>query len=158
MKKRKSTRETENMVQTALWLPRDVHDSLKKAGGRRGLGEKIRGLIKEAMDAADAARSPDEKTDDLLHQIKDIAGDLSREEPLWANRAAFEVFKAAVNGLLDGHQPRTEATPEAWAKLKAIYGDDRPEVVGRIVARHAMYAYARERYGAAALEKLKGAK
>jgi len=26
MKKRKSTRETKNMIQTALWLPRDVHE------------------------------------------------------------------------------------------------------------------------------------
>src|SRR5262249_26546785 len=100
-------------------------------------------------------QSPDEITDELVHQIKDIAGDLSHEEPLWANRAAFEVFKVAVNALLDSHQPRTEASPEAWTKLKAIYGDDRPEVIGRIIGRHAIYAYGRERYGAAFLEKLK---
>ena len=42
MRKRKSTRETKNMIQTALWLPRDMHEQLKKAGGERGLGEEIR--------------------------------------------------------------------------------------------------------------------
>ena len=143
------------MIQTALWLPRDMHERLKKAGGQRGMGEEIRALLEQAMQEADAARSPDEITDEVLHQIKDIAGNLSHDGPLWANRAAFEVFKVAVNGLLDGHQPPTEATPEAWAKLKAIYGDDRPEVIGRILARHTVYAYARERDGAGFPEKLK---
>ena len=41
MQKRKSTGETKNMVQTALWLPREMHEALKKAGGERGLGEEI---------------------------------------------------------------------------------------------------------------------
>ena len=42
MRKQKSTRETKNMIQTALWLPRDMHERLKEAGGERGLGEEIR--------------------------------------------------------------------------------------------------------------------
>jgi hypothetical protein len=147
---------TESMVQTALWLPRDMHERLKKAGGRRGMGEEIRVLLEQAMDAADAAQSPDEITDELLHQIKDIARDLSHDEPLWASRDAFEAFKVAINVLLEGHQPRAGATPEVAAKLKAIYGDERPEVIGRILARRTMYAYDRERYGAALIEKLKG--
>jgi hypothetical protein len=158
MKKRKSTRETENMIQTALWLPRDVHEQLRKESGKRGMGEKIRGLIAEAMDAADAARSPDEITNDLLDQIKEIARDLSLGAPLWANRYAFEAFKAAINALLEGHQTPIDANPEASEakdKLKAIYGDERPEVIGRILARRAMYAYDRDRYGTAILEKLK---
>lgn len=158
MRKQKSTRETENMIQTALWLPRDVHVRLKKEGGRRGLGEEIRRLIGEAMDAADVARSPDEITEELVQQIKDIARDLSHDEPLWTNRDAFDAFKVAVNVLLDSHQPTGEAKSEAGAKLKAIYGDESPEVIGRILARHAMYAYSRERYGAAVLDKLKGRK
>lgn len=158
MKKRKSTRETENMIQTALWLPRDVHERLKKEGGRRGLGEEIRRLIEQAMDAADAVRSPDEITDELLHQIKDIARDLSHDEPLWANRDAFDAFKVALNVLLESHQPTGDAKPGAGEKLKAIYGDETPEVIGRILARRTMYAYDRERYGAAIVDKLKGRK
>jgi len=148
MKKRKSTRETQNMVQTALWLPRDVHERLKKEGGERGLGEEIRRLIGEAMDE----RSPDEITDELLDQIKDIARDLSIDGPLWTNRDAFEAFRAAIIVLLESHQPPSDANREAAAKLKAAYGDEKPEVIGRILARRAIYAYGRERYGAAFLE------
>jgi hypothetical protein len=113
------------------------------------------------MDAADAARSPDETTNDLLDQIKDIARDLSLDAPLWANRYAFEAFKAAINALVEGHQPPMDADPEASeakAKLKAIYGDERPEVIGRILARRVMYAHDRERYGVAILAKLKESK
>jgi hypothetical protein len=155
MKKRKSTRETQNMVQTAIWLPRDVHERLKKEGGERGLGEEIRRLIGEALDAADVKRAPDEITDELLDQIKDIARDLSIDAPLWTNRDAFEAFRAAIIVLLENYQPPSDAAPEAAAKLKAAYGDEKPEVIGRILARRAIYAYGRERYGAALLQKLK---
>ena len=33
------------MIQAALWLPREMHEQLKKAGGERGLGEEIRSRI-----------------------------------------------------------------------------------------------------------------
>jgi hypothetical protein len=107
------------------------------------------------MEAADAKRSPDEITDELLDQIKDIARDLSLDAPLWTNRDAFEAFRAAIIVLLESHQPPSDADPDAAAKLKAAYGDEKPEVIGRILARRAIYAYGRERYGAAFLEKLK---
>ena len=51
MKKRKSTRETKNMIQTALWLPLDMHEKLKKAGGERGLGDEIRRRLQVSFDA-----------------------------------------------------------------------------------------------------------
>ena len=156
MKKRKSTRETKNMIQTALWLPRDLHEQLKKAGGERGLGDEIRRLIQEAMDAADAAQTPDETTNELLSMISEIAQGLSRDEPWFSNRFAFDVFKAAINELLLNHQPSGDAGSETGTKLKAIYGDEKPETIGRIIARHAMYAFDRERYGQAILDKLKG--
>ena len=151
MKKEKD----DEMIQSAVRLPRNLHERLKKAGGRRGMGEEIRRLIQEALDAADAERSPDEITHELLDQIKDIARDLSIDAPLWNNRDAFEAFRAAIIVLLESHQPPSDANPEAVAKLKAAYGDEKPEVLGRILARRAIYAYGRERYGAAFLEKLK---
>ena len=118
MKKRKSTRETQNMVQTALWLPRDMHERLKKAGGRRGMGEEIRVLLEQAMDAADAAQSPDEITDELLALIKDIADHLLEKEGWHADRFAFDVFKAAINTLLSSRQPSGDAKPETKAKFQ----------------------------------------
>lgn len=154
MRKRKPTRETKNMVQTALWLPRDTHEKLKKEGGERGLGEEIRRLIHEAMEAADAARAPDENTHELLDLIKEIA-DLSLKEPWYADRFAFDVFKAAINTLLSSYQPSGEAKPETKAKFQATWGDENPETIGRMIARVAMHAQARERYGQSILDKLK---
>ena len=61
MKKRKSIRETKNMLQTALWLPRDMHEQLKKAGGERGFGDEIRRRLQYALAVLE----------DLSHQITD---------------------------------------------------------------------------------------
>ena len=67
MQKRKSIRETKNMVQTALWLPREMHEALKKAGGERGLGEEIRRKLQIAFEADDTTAMPgDEATEELL--------------------------------------------------------------------------------------------
>jgi hypothetical protein len=154
MRKRKSTRETKNMIQTALWLPRDMHERLKKEGGERGLGEEIRRLIDEGMQAADAARTPDENTHELLDLIKEIA-DLALEEPWYADRFAFDVFKAAINTLLSRYQPSGEAKQETRAKFQGTWGDENPETIGRMIARVAMHAHARERYGQEIVDKLK---
>jgi hypothetical protein len=152
MKKRKSSRETKNMIQTALWLPHDTHERLKKAGGERGLGEEIRRLLDTSMAAA---KTPlDEVTEEILDQIRDIARDLSLDRPLWADPPNYNAFHIAVNALLSSHEPRGEAQPEAIEKFKAVYGGD-PESVGPIMARRAQIAYARERGGAAFMDKLK---
>jgi len=153
MKKRKSTRETKNMVQTALWLPRDMHEQLKKAGGERGLGEEIRRLIQEAMNEADAAQTPDEITGELVAQIRDITRDL----PDWhTDRFVFDVLRAATEVLLTARQPSGEGKPETKARLQAIYGQQTAEAIGRVIGLVAIKAYARERYGSALLDKLKG--
>ncbi len=155
VKKRKSTRETKNMVQTALWLPRGLHEELKKAGGERGLGEEIRRRLLEI--SPDVATTPvDEITTEVLQQISDIARDLSGDEPLWADRFAFDVFKAAINALLSSHQPSSEPKPETRARLQAVYGHEDPGTIGLIIARAAILAYSRERWGQAILDKLPG--
>jgi hypothetical protein len=155
MQKRRSTRETKNMIQTALWLPRRMHEQLKKAGGERGLGNEIRRLIEASIDAAETPR--DEITSELLDQIKEIA-DLSLAEPWYTDRFAFDVFKAAINTLLSSRQPSGEARPETKDKFQATWGEENPETIGRMIARVAMVAYARERVGQAVLDKLKGLK
>ena len=50
MRKRKSTRETKNMIQTALWLPRDMHEKLKNEGGAQGFGDEIRRRLRITFD------------------------------------------------------------------------------------------------------------
>jgi hypothetical protein len=152
MKKRKSTRETKNMIQTALWLPRDMHEKLKKDGGKRGLGEEIRRLIEASIEAAQTPS--DEKTSELLAQIKEIAN-FSLKEQWYADQFAFDVFKAAINSLLSSHQPSGEVKPETKAKLQATYGGETSEDIGRIIAQVTIRVFARERLGQAFLDKLK---
>jgi hypothetical protein len=151
--KRKSRRQTSNMMQTALWLPREMHERLKKAGGRRGMGEEIRRLIESALEGVQTP--PDEITGELLEQLSDIARDLSRDKPLWTDPLTYAAFKRAIDDLVSTHKPTGEASPETRAKFQATYGDEDPERVGRIMARRAQYAYDRERFGQAVLDKLK---
>ena len=136
------------MIQTALWLPRGMHERLKKDGGERGLGNEIRRLIEASIDAAETPK--DEITSEMLDQIKEIA-DLSLAEPWHTDRFAFDVFKTAVNTLLSSRQPSGEVRAETKAKFQARWGEENPETIGRMIAQLAMVAYARERLGKALL-------
>jgi hypothetical protein len=131
MKKRKSTRETKNMIQTALWLPREMHEQLKKEGGERGLGDAIRLRLQSSFHAQQLPR--DDTTQTLLEAIREIARQLAVVEPWHANRFAFDVFKAAIGQLLAIYQPSSEALGNA-AKFQTVYGDEKPETIGRILA------------------------
>lgn len=142
MRKRKSTRETKNMIQTALWLPREMHDQLKKAGGERGFGEEIRRRLLASFSVEQS--HGDQRTDLLLGLIKRVALNLSLDEEWWANRFAFNVFRAAINELLSD---LTTADPprETIAKLQTRYGaDEKPETIGRILARAVLVENAKE--------------
>jgi hypothetical protein len=134
MKERKSTRETKNMIQTALWLPREMHEQLKKEGGERGLGDEIRRRLQFSFEAD----PPNIGTDLLIGTINRIAIDL--EEPWYGSKFAFDAFKAAIAVVLSYFESDVLKTekPEASAKLRAIYGDENPESVGRILARIAL--------------------
>jgi hypothetical protein len=142
MQKRKSTRETKNMIQTALWLPREMHERLKKAGGERGLGNEIRRLLEASLDAAETPK--DKNTIELVALIKEIAADLSRVRPWYTDRFVFDVFKAAINTLLSRHQPSGEARPETKDQFQAEWEEDNPETIGRMIARLAVIAHNRE--------------
>jgi hypothetical protein len=150
MKKRKSIRETKNMRQTAVWLPRDVHDRLKKEGGERGLGDEIRRRLQYALEVAETP--VDEITDDVLHQIKDVL----RDHPEWhADHFVYDVVRGAIDVILSMHQKKQEK-PETKARLQALYGQDTAEGIGRIIGFVAVKAYARERVGKAFLKGSEG--
>ena len=154
MKKRKSTRETKNMIQTALWLPRDMHERLKEDGGERGLGDEIRRRLQYALEAT---QTPSDKiTDEAVHQIKDIVRDLSGDDPWHANRFVYNVLRAAIDVVLSNHQPSGEGKPETKARLQALYSEETPEAIGRLIGLVAIKAYTRERWGKAFLEGAKG--
>ena len=150
MQKRKSTRETKNMVQTALWLPREMHEALKKAGGERGLGEEIRRKLQIAFEADDTTAMPgDEATEELLDKIHDIARDLSRDGPWYADAFKVDVLNATVNTLLLVRRPSGEANPEIRTRLQAEYAEEKAEAIGRLLARATMIAHSREGAGRA---------
>jgi hypothetical protein len=137
MKKRKSNDETTNMIQTALWLPRGMHEKLKKAGGERGLGDEIRRRLKNSFDAEQLPR--DQITDELLDEIKHVEGNL--DEPWHKNRFAYDVFKAAINELLTNYLPSSEAQSGTVTKLQSRYGlEKKPESIGQILAHVAFKA------------------
>ena len=146
MPKRKSSRENKNMLQTALWLPRDMHARLKEAGGDRGLGDEIRRRLQASFGVE--KRPPDPVTDLLLDLIKRTALNLSLEDAWWADRFAFDVFKTAINELLsdlDTIVGSHRRQPGAMSKLQARYGpDEKPETIGRILARAAFAENAEE--------------
>ena len=149
MKKRKSTRETKNMIQTALWLPRDMHEQLKKDGGERGLGDEIRRRLQATFGAEQ--RPSDPLTDLLLNLIKQIALKLSLDGSWWANRFACDVLKAAINWLLSdltsNIYSKSEPQPATMAKLQARYGpDEKPETIGRILATAVLVENANEQF------------
>jgi hypothetical protein len=142
------------MIQTALWLPRGMHERLKKDGGERGLGNEIRRLIEASIDAAETPK--DEITSELLDQIKEIA-DRSFAEPWHTDRFAFDVFKTAINTLLSNHEPSGEVRPEIKAKFQAAWGEENPETIGRMIAHLVIYSHAnaKEHFGKGFLDKLK---
>jgi hypothetical protein len=153
MQKRKSTRETKNMVQTALWLPREMHEALKKAGGERGLGEEIRRRLQMTFAEDSLAMPGDGVTEEVLDQIEDIARDLSRDEPWYTDAFKVDVLNAAVTTLLLSRRLSSVdrlsnvEKPEIRARLTDKYGEEKPDAIGRLLAHATMIAYSREGAG-----------
>ena len=69
------TKPADDMVQSAIRLPRSLHERLKKAGGDRGMGEEIRRRLEASFEAE---RSPaDPKTRELLDAVASCAEEIS---------------------------------------------------------------------------------
>lgn len=133
------TKPADDMVQSAIRLPRTLHERLKKAGGDRGMGEEVRRRL-EASFAAE--RSPtDAKTRELLDAISYCADETARDYGSWsADGFAFVVFKGCVELLLKQRQPKGEPvpTPKPDSIVDIIFGPDyspTPEEVSRQYVR-----------------------
>ena len=122
------------MIQTALWLPRDMHAQLKEAGGERGLGDEIRRRLEVNFGVEQGPR--DELTDLLLDLIKKSALKISLEgEQWWESGFACDVLKDAVSSLLSdlisAVHTRSEPLPETMARFQSKYGPDaKPASIG----------------------------
>src|SRR6516165_5339584 len=102
--KRKNTME---MFQSAVRLPKNLHDQLKKAGGERGMGEEIRRRLEASFQAEKAHADP--TTRELLEAISRMADDASLFFGHWSEDAfAFEVRKECVKMLWAEYQAKGE--------------------------------------------------
>ncbi len=101
-------RKTENtMVQSAVWLPRELHQLLKRAGGERGMGEEIRKRLEKSFEAEKIPKEPSRHK--LSLAVGFIATKAARYFGDWSeDRFSFEVLKAGVNLWLTANQPEGE--------------------------------------------------
>ena len=81
----------DDMVQSAVRLPRSLHERLKKAGGDRGMGDAIRRRLEASFDAEKVPKN--QNTRELTNAISFFDEELVRDFGSWAkDRFAFEVF------------------------------------------------------------------
>ena len=129
---------TDDMVQSAIRLPRSLHERLKKAGGERGMGEEIRRRLQASLDAEDAG-PPTTETRELLDAISFFDEEMFNYFGSWSKEPfAFEVLNKCVDMLLAYDRPKGEAkTPRATdSKAALLYGpDSSPEDIGRLLVR-----------------------
>ena len=123
------------MVHTAIALPRDLLDALRRdaiAGGK-GLSTAIRHILQ--MYYLLPGRSAEPETNNLLTSIKTLASVLDRDlgKKWYEHPYALAAFKAGVAAFLARYQPEgDENVPPDW-----VAGDpvDPPGAVGRTHAR-----------------------
>jgi hypothetical protein len=127
----------DEMTQSAIRLPRRLHDRLKKAGGERGMGEEIRRRLEASFEAEDAAGDP--KTRDLLDAIAFFDEEMFHHFGNWSKEGfAFEVMKACVDMLLTYYRPEGKRKGPTGIDSKAalLFGQDSsPEDISRILVR-----------------------
>jgi hypothetical protein len=124
------------MVHTAVVLPRDLIDRLKRDAGTtgRGLSTEIRQRLQLTYDLQ--GLPDDAETSGLVGSIKmladNLAGDLGKK---WhQHRYALAAFKAGVAELFARYQPEGDERARPDTRLVGE-PEDPPEVVGRIHAR-----------------------
>jgi hypothetical protein len=100
----------DQMVQSAVRLPRDLHERLKNAGGDRGMGDEIRRRLEASFESEKIPGNPN--TGELISAISFADQELVRDFGSWSkDRFAFEVFRESVNGLLKHYEPKGKAVP-----------------------------------------------
>ena len=131
------------MVHTAVVLPRELLEQLRKeaAASGKGLSTEIRHRLQlvDAQKGIDAARDPE--TQELVRIIENLAdnlaGDLGKK---WHEHAyALAAFRAGVTAFLARYKPEGDASVRPDTRVVGE-PDDPPEAVGRTHARLIDYA------------------
>ena len=127
----------DGMMQSAIWLPRELRERLKRAGGERGMGEEIRRRLKASFDAEEAPDNP--KTRELLDAISFAAEQTAFYYGDWSQDPfSFGVLKRCVDFLLKDLMPKGEPVPKPNSNGVAdlIFADDTlPEPVSQLIVR-----------------------
>jgi len=122
----------DDLIQSAVRLPRSLIQRLKKAGGERGMGEEIRRRLEASFEADEARADP--KTRELLEEIERLALNTPLHVHWYADGDAFKIFAAAINETLPKYQPSGEAAGPT-GRLQSVFGKDAThEMIGRILA------------------------
>jgi len=118
--KRKSSDE---MTHSAVRLPRDLLERLKRAGGERGMGEEIRRRLEASFEAEKTPSNP--KTRELLEAISSFAEETNAYYGSWSEDAfAFRVLKACVDMLLTSLEPKGDAVPKPTRLGEMLFDPD----------------------------------
>jgi hypothetical protein len=124
----------EDMVQSAIRLPRKLHERLKRAGGARGMGEEIRRRLQASLDAETVPVDPN--TIHLISAVSSCADKITNDYGAWSEDPfAFEVLKSCVNMLWMRFQPTGEPIPKpkTGSLAAALLGPKpKPEEVSRL--------------------------
>jgi hypothetical protein len=133
------------MRQSALRLPPDLHQRLRRAGGEDGMGAEIRRRLEASFAAEKAPANP--KTQELLAEISYFADETATYCGNWFDDAfAFEVLKESVESLLASARPKGDAVinPDRSALLDLTLGSDlSPKDISRIFVSDVMRARAK---------------
>jgi hypothetical protein len=125
------------MVHTAVVLPPDLLERLRKDGDAagHGLSGEVRTRLQITYLLADL-KHEDLMTGGLLHAIRHLAGKIERDvKKKWHEHAyAHAAFRAGVLDFLARQKPPGEANKRPDAASQAP-DNDPPEVVGRTLAR-----------------------
>jgi hypothetical protein len=128
--KRKSDDE---LVQTAVRLPRKLRDRLCKVGGERGLGEEIRRRLEASFDAEKNELSP--KTRELIDAVTSFAWQVAMYygDPA-SDPFAADVWKGCVDLLMDYDRPKGEALPHPTDAADMVFSSDHSiEAISRVL-------------------------
>jgi hypothetical protein len=100
-------KDDDELVQSAVRLPRSLLKRLRDVGGERGMGTEIRRRVEWSFEA-----EAQPATSDFVNLVSRFAADLEGYYGPWrTDPYAFEVFKAGVGLLLGRDKPEGDPIP-----------------------------------------------
>jgi hypothetical protein len=117
------------MRQSAVRLPRELHERLREAGGEGGMGDEIRRRLENSFELE--WRTPSEvKTRELIEAVTFLATRGSAFLGNWFDDPfSYQVLKASVNMLFEMSKPAgafTDAVPKFTEVGEIIFGKSGP--------------------------------